>query len=86
MNKTTCVNCGKTISSDAVKCPHCGTAYLDFTNVNLDGETPCVLRFKIPNDDNIVQAVARPELGFISLGAETTATDVIFHTTITFHI
>lgn len=47
MSKTNCVNCGHGKDPDAIKCPFCGTTYLDFTSIDIESHEPCVLSLKI---------------------------------------
>ena len=70
MSKTNCVNCGHGKDPDAIKCPFCGTTYLDFTSIDLDGRTPCVLTLKMPGSENLFQMKAYPGICNITFEPE----------------
>ena len=42
--KTNCPNCGAVYEADNIKCPYCGTTYIDLTAIDLD--KPFMLRMK----------------------------------------
>ena len=67
MSKTNCVNCGHGKDPDQIKCPFCGTTYLDFTSVDLDGRTPCILSVKLPGTDKIFRMKAIPIMSKITI-------------------
>ena len=79
MSKTNCVNCGHGKDPDAIKCPFCGTTYLDFTSVDLESGTPCVLSLKIPGFDGVLTMKAVPSMGEITMCPDVeVVTDVSF--------
>ena len=45
MSKTNCVNCGAAKDIDAVKCPFCGTTYLDMTAIDFTSKNPVACQF-----------------------------------------
>lgn len=45
--KTNCPNCGASIEPDQIKCPFCGTRYIDIESLGL--YEPTYLRLKIPD-------------------------------------
>lgn len=51
MSKTNCINCGAAKDTDEVKCPFCGTTYLDLTAIDFSSGDPVVCQFVLP--DNI---------------------------------
>ena len=71
MSKTNCVNCGHGKDPDAIKCPFCGTTFLDFTSIDLDGNTPCILTLKMPGSDSLFQMKAYPEIANITFTTDT---------------
>ena len=67
MSKTNCINCGHGKDPDAIKCPFCGTTYLDFSSVDFESGTPCVLTIKAPGINGLIQMIARPSIASIEL-------------------
>ena len=59
MSKTNCPNCGAAKESSDIKCPFCGTAYLDMTAIDLYSHEPMMLKFVGP-DRNIYMIKAFP--------------------------
>ena len=49
MSKTNCPNCGAAKESSNIKCPFCGTAYLDMTAIDLYSHEPMMLKFVGPD-------------------------------------
>ena len=49
MSKTNCINCGSAKDIDEIKCPFCGTTYLDFTAIDFDSGDPVVCQFLLPS-------------------------------------
>ena len=68
MSKTNCVNCGSAKDTDEIKCPFCGTTYLDFTAIDFSTNDPVVCEFVIPftKERTIMQMIAIPRLNEIS--------------------
>ena len=70
MSKTNCINCGAARDTSEIKCPFCGTTYLDFTAIDFSSGDPVVCQFVLPNqirrDDDggrfIMSMLAIPEL------------------------
>ena len=50
MSRTNCVNCGAAKDTDEIKCPFCGTTYLDFTAIDFGSGQPVVCQFLLPKD------------------------------------
>lgn len=48
MSKTNCVNCGAAKDIDEIKCPYCGTTYLDLTSIDFDSNDHVVCQFLLP--------------------------------------
>ena len=48
MSKTNCINCGAAKDIDEIKCPFCGTTYLDFTAIDFSSDDPVVCQFVLP--------------------------------------
>ena len=67
MSKTNCINCGAAKDIDEIKCPFCGTTYLDFTAIDFSSNAPVVCEFVLPTQNKeIVQMVAIPKFNEIS--------------------
>ena len=73
MSKTNCINCGAAKDVDEIKCPFCGTTYLDLTAIDFDSGKPVVCQFVMPgmfrgNDGGrmIMSMLAIPQLDEIS--------------------
>ena len=64
MSKTNCINCGAAKDTSDIRCPFCGTTYLDMTAIDFTSHTPVVCQFVVPNgnDKVLVSALARPRL------------------------
>lgn len=63
MSKTNCVTCGHGKDPNEIKCPFCGTTYLDFTSIDFSSDKPVVLTMVLPNKDkDICQMVTVPRL------------------------
>lgn len=48
MSKTNCVNCGAAKDTSEIKCPFCGTTYLDLTAIDFSSHDPIVCEFVMP--------------------------------------
>jgi uncharacterized Zn finger protein (UPF0148 family) len=46
MKKTNCPNCGAPLEIGKVKCPYCGTTYVDLSAIDFDTEEPIFLTTK----------------------------------------
>ena len=68
MSKTNCINCGSAKDTNEIKCPFCGTTYLDFTAIDFSSNDPVVCEFVLPfaKERTIMQMVAIPHLNEIS--------------------
>ena len=68
MSKTNCINCGSAKDINEIKCPFCGTTYLDFTAIDFSSNDPVVCEFVLPftKEHTIMQMVAIPKLNEIS--------------------
>ena len=51
MSKTNCINCGAAKDTDEIKCPFCGTTYLDLTAIDFSSDDPVVCQFVLPDYD-----------------------------------
>lgn len=79
MSKTNCVNCGAAKDTSEIKCPFCGTTYLDLTAIDFASGDPVVCQFVLPNnirlgdsDDRVIMSMlAVPQLEEISKTANT---------------
>ena len=68
MSKTNCINCGAAKDTDEIKCPFCGTTYLDLTAIDFSSDAPVVCNFVLPyeKDKIILSMIAQPHLEEIS--------------------
>lgn len=68
MSKTNCINCGAAKDTNEIKCPFCGTTYLDLTAIDFSSDDPVVCNFVLPHkkDRIILSMIARPHLEEIS--------------------
>ena len=48
MSKTNCINCGAAKDTSEIKCPFCGTTYLDLTAIDFGSDDPVVCEFVLP--------------------------------------
>lgn len=79
MSKTNCVNCGAAKDTSEIKCPFCGTTYLDLTAIDFASGDPVVCQFVLPNNIRlgdsdgrvIMSMLAVPQLEEISQTANT---------------
>lgn len=68
MSKTNCVNCGSAKDTSEIKCPFCGTTYLDFTAIDFSSGDPVVCQFILPYSDNVrLSMLAIPRLKRINI-------------------
>lgn len=72
MSKTNCVNCGSAKDTSEIRCPFCGTTYLDFTAIDFTSGDPVVCEFVLPyGDGTVMSMVALPMLDEIILTHDT---------------
>lgn len=50
MSKTNCINCGAAKDTSELKCPFCGTTYLDLTAIDFSSNDPVVCQFVLPHE------------------------------------
>lgn len=75
MSKTNCINCGSAKDTSEIRCPFCGTTYLDFTAIDFSSEDPVVCQFVLPYlNRQILSMVAIPQLNNITC----TSSNIIF--------
>ena len=61
MSKTNCINCGAAKDTEEIKCPFCGTTYIDLTCIDFSSRNPVACSFKLPTDDEqILTFIAIP--------------------------
>jgi hypothetical protein len=70
MSKTNCPNCGAAKDASEIKCPFCGTAYLDMTAIDLYKHEPIWLKFVGP-DGSVYQIKAYPTVASFTIEPET---------------
>ena len=74
MSKTNCVNCGAAKDTSEIKCPFCGTTYLDLTAIDFASGDPVVCEFVLPTSVRlgdsegrvVMSMLARPQLDEIT--------------------
>ena len=68
MSKTNCVNCGAAKDIDEIKCPFCGTTYLDMTGIDFTKHEPVVCKFVLPYANKpVLSMLAFPRLEELSM-------------------
>lgn len=77
MSKTNCINCGAAKDTSEIKCPFCGTTYLDLTSIDFSSNDPVVCQFVLPDSFHrgiggkmVMSMVAVPRLGSIEQNVE----------------
>lgn len=81
MSKTNCINCGAAKDTDEIKCPFCGTTYLDLTSIDFASGDPVVCQFVLPSNITIggskaravMSMLARPRLETMSVETNNTS-------------
>lgn len=63
MIKTNCINCGAAKEVTEIKCPFCGTVYLDMTTIDFFNHTPVILKFTDPSRKKATVIKAIPTMG-----------------------
>lgn len=66
MSKTNCPNCGASKDVEEIRCPFCGTAYLDMTAIDLYSHEPIWLKFIGP-DKSVYQFKVCPTVANITM-------------------
>ena len=74
MSKTNCINCGAAKDTSDIKCPFCGTTYLDLTAIDFSSHEPVVCEFVLPSfngttnkDKAIMRMLAIPNLESLTM-------------------
>lgn len=70
MSRTNCPNCGAAKDASEIRCPFCGTAYLDMTAIDLYNHEPIWLKFVGP-DGSVYQIKAYPTVANFTIEPET---------------
>ena len=60
-----CPNCGAPLEPYKYKCEYCNTLIFDLAAFDLTGDSPCYVKFRIPN--GVLTTLARPELHTIDV-------------------
>ena len=79
MSRTNCINCGAAKDTNEIKCPFCGTTYVDLTAIDFSSGDPVVCQFVLPNyirigDSNakvVMSMLARPCIEDVSMTSNT---------------
>ena len=80
MSKTNCINCGAAKDTNEIKCPFCGTTYVDLTAIDFSSGDPVVCQFVLPNNVRmgdskakiVMSMLAKPCLEDVSTTSNTT--------------
>lgn len=67
MSKTNCINCGAAKDTDEIKCPFCGTTYLDLTAIDFASGDPVVCQFVLPNNITIGDSKAKAVMSMLAI-------------------
>lgn len=67
MSKTNCINCGAAKDTSEIKCPYCGTTYLDLTAIDFASGDPVVCQFVLPNNITIGGSKARAVMSMLAI-------------------
>ena len=67
MSKTNCINCGAAKDVDDIKCPFCGTTYLDLTAIDFESGKPVVCQFVLPNNIRIGNSDGRVIMSMLAI-------------------
>lgn len=73
MSKTNCINCGAAKDINELKCPFCGTTYLDLTAIDFSSHAPVVCQFVMPYTQErvVLSMLAVPSLNKIEQTCDT---------------
>lgn len=83
MKGKNCPNCGAVFTLDDIKCPYCGTLYLDMGCLDLSENTPVFIRYRVPyskemnamtymgKDYAYITQMAIPRLGSMEVSIDT---------------
>ena len=67
MSKTNCINCGAAKDTSEIKCPFCGTTYLDLTAIDFSSGDPVVCQFVLPDHFRVVNKDGKPGKAIMSM-------------------
>lgn len=67
MSKTNCINCGAAKDTSEIKCPFCGTTYLDLTSIDFSSDNPVVCQFVLPNNITIGDSKAKAVMSMLAM-------------------
>ena len=71
MSKPNCINCGAAKEVTEIKCPFCGTVYIDMTTIDFYGRTPVILKLQGPGKSKPVIVKAIPTMGRFDINYNT---------------
>jgi len=66
MSKTNCINCGAAKDTNEIKCPFCGTTYLDLTAIDFSSDDPVVCQFVLPDNIRIGNSNAKAVMSMLA--------------------
>lgn len=67
MSKTNCINCGAAKDTSEIKCPFCGTTYLDLTAIDFSSDDPVVCQFVLPNNVRLGDSDGRVIMSMLAM-------------------
>lgn len=67
MSKTNCINCGAAKDTNEIKCPFCGTTYVDLTAIDFSSGDPVVCQFVLPNNVKIGDSNAKVVMSMLAI-------------------
>ena len=67
MSKTNCVNCGAAKDTSEIKCPFCGTTYLDLTAIDFASGDPVVCEFVLPTSVRLGNSEGRVVMSMLAI-------------------
>lgn len=74
-----CPNCAAPYDPNLIKCPYCGTIYLDFPALDVNNHTPVWLRLKHNNKLILHKAYLSSANFEVSCCSDLYADDVVYH-------
>lgn len=67
MSKTNCINCGAAKDTEDIKCPFCGTTYLDMTAIDFASGDPVACQFVLPTNARLGDSEGRVIMSMLAV-------------------